>query len=111
MISRSAYRIATGFFAMLIAGTVMAFYFDPMAWSQYSEMMRSEHLLNEFAPTLGEAFRYLIHRDAAWPQFVPEVAGCVWAACLDAARAVGLDGSRHVAVAGLGDVQAVWVVL
>jgi hypothetical protein len=80
MISRNSYRIAAGFFAMLIAGAAVAFYFDPVAWSQYSEMMRSERLLNEFAPTLGEAFRYLIHRDAAWLQFVPEVAGCVWAA-------------------------------
>jgi Glycosyltransferase family 87 len=80
MISRRAYRIGAGFLAMLIAGAVVAFYFDPGAWSQYSEMMRSERLLNEFAPTLGEAFRYLIHRDAGWLQFVPEVAGCVWAA-------------------------------
>jgi hypothetical protein len=80
MVSRRAYRVAAGFFAVLIAGVVVAFSFDPMAWSQYSEMMKSERLLNEFAPTLGEGLRYLIHRDAAWLQFVPEVAGSIWAA-------------------------------
>ena len=52
---------------------------DVHAWSQYSQMMRTVGVLNEFIPTLSLSLRLLIHPQAVWLQFVPEVCGCVWA--------------------------------
>jgi Glycosyltransferase family 87 len=79
VLSRKAYGLVVGFCSGLLAGTGIAYFFDPDAWPQYFAMMRSEGLLNAYAPTMGETFRDLIHHDAAWLQFVPEVAACAWA--------------------------------
>ncbi len=80
VIGRRAYTVVAGFFVVLIAGSAVTLPFDLQVWLQYSQMMRSEGMLNEFVPTVGGVLRYLIHRDAAWLQFIPEVAGCAWAA-------------------------------
>ncbi len=80
VISQKAYGVIAGFGLSLAAGTGIAFFFDRAAWTQYLSMARSERLLHEYAPTVGQAFRDLIDRDAGWLQFVPELAACVWAA-------------------------------
>jgi hypothetical protein len=80
MVGEKAYRLVAGFGGVLLAGTALAYFFDRDAWTQYFRLMRSENPLNEYAPTVGQTFRELIHHDAAWLQFVPEVAACAWAA-------------------------------
>jgi F0F1-type ATP synthase assembly protein I len=74
-----AFRILAGFSAALLASCTLAFFVDRHAWSQYSQMMSSSGIMGEIVPTLSEFFRILVHRDAVWLQFVPQVAGCIWA--------------------------------
>lgn len=80
LIWQKAYGVIAGFCLSLAAGTAIAFFFDRAAWTQYLGMVRSERLLHEYAPTVGQAFRDAIDRDAGWLQFVPEFAACTWAA-------------------------------
>lgn len=74
------FRLLAGFAAAFLAGCAVTFSFDPYAWAEYAQMMRTEGMLHEFVPTLAESLRYAIHRDSVWIQFVPEVLACAWAA-------------------------------
>jgi hypothetical protein len=79
VITRNAYRILLGFSSMLIAGCAVTLAFDPHVWSQYSRMMSTEGMLNEYVATLSVSLRFAIDRGAAWLQFVPVAAACGWA--------------------------------
>jgi hypothetical protein len=76
---RKRYSILAGFAAAFTAGCVLTFSFDSHAWSEYSQLMKTEGLLNEFVPTLSETLRFQIDRSAIWLQFVPGVLACCWA--------------------------------
>ncbi len=78
-VSRKAYRILAGFGFALLASSALSFCFDPRAWHQYAQMMNMAGVQEEFVPTLSLMFRLLVDRQAAWPQFVPAIAGCAWA--------------------------------
>jgi hypothetical protein len=79
IVATRAYRILLGGSAVLLASLALAFYLDPAAWSHYAHMARAANLQNEFIPTMSLFFRLLIHRGAAWLQFVPASAAVVWA--------------------------------
>ena len=79
IVIQKQYRILSGFCLALLASGTLAFCFDPHVWSQYMLTMRSAGALNEPVPVLSLIFRCLIDRNAAWLQFLPEAAGCVWA--------------------------------
>jgi hypothetical protein len=79
MIYRKSYRILAGFSVALLGSCALAFYLDPHAWTQYSEMMHAGGALTEPVPVLSVAFRFLIDRDAVWLQFVPAAIAGVWA--------------------------------
>jgi hypothetical protein len=79
VVNRKAYRILAGFAVSLAASCALTLCFDLHVWSQYSQMMHTAGVLNVFAPTLSAAFRLLVNRNAVWPQFLPEAAGCGWA--------------------------------
>jgi hypothetical protein len=74
-----AFRILAGFSIALLGSCTLAFFVDPDGWAQYSQMMSSSGIMGEIVPTLSEFFRILVHRDAVWLQFVPMVAGSIWA--------------------------------
>lgn len=78
-IYQKKFRIFAGLAAALGAGFAATFYFDSSAWTEYARMIRTEGMLNEFAPTVGGALRWLISRNLVAIQFVPEGLACVWA--------------------------------
>jgi hypothetical protein len=80
VVSRKEYRLLAGILAALLASCALSFCLDTHAWTQYAQMMGSTaEVQNDFVPTLSMVFRLLINRNAAWLQFVPAVAACVWA--------------------------------
>ena len=79
-VSRKQYRILAGIATALLVTSAFAFFIDPQAWSQYAHFMIVARPSELFVPTLSKMFRLLIHRDSAWLQFLPAVAGCCWAA-------------------------------
>ena len=79
IVHKKAYRLLFGFAFILLAGCATTLYLDIHAWDQYLRMMRTERSLQMFAPTLSALFRSFVDRNAVWPQFIPEVAGCTWA--------------------------------
>ena len=79
IVATRAYRILLGASAALLASLALSFYLDPAAWSHYAHMARAANLQDEFIPTMSLVFRLLVHRGAAWLQFVPAFAAVLWA--------------------------------
>lgn len=77
---RRDFRVAGGFLAALALGSALTLRLDVHVWSQYSQMLRSTTMMDAFVPTVGVAFRFLVDRNARWLEFLPEAAGCLWAA-------------------------------
>ena len=78
-IHRKEFRILAGFFIALLVDCAFSLGFDIHAWQQYSQMMRTEEIVNQFVPTLSVAFRLLVDPNLVWLQFLPEACGCIWA--------------------------------
>jgi hypothetical protein len=76
---QKAYRILAGFSAALLTSCTLTLCFDPHAWPQYFRGMRTAGIMDEFIPTMSGFLRLVLHRDAVWLQFVPEVLACLWA--------------------------------
>jgi hypothetical protein len=79
VVSRS-YKVLVGAFAALAASALLAYLLDPRAWHEYSRMMHTVGLEREFIPCLSIALRFAIRPTATWLQYLPAVAGCMWAA-------------------------------
>ena len=79
-IYRREFQVLAGFLAALAAAVAAVAFLDPQAWSQYRQLLQSTGLMDAFIPTLGMGFRFLLDRQAKWLEFVPEAAGCLWAA-------------------------------
>ena len=52
---------------------------DRAVWPHYLEAIRTEHIVDEFVPTLGTALRFLVDRELMWLQFIPAMLACAWA--------------------------------
>ena len=78
-VAKREFRILAGFGAALAVSCGLTLSLDRQIWSQYEAMMHSSSIMNEFLPTLGVWARFLIDRNAKWIEFIPEVAGCLWA--------------------------------
>jgi hypothetical protein len=52
---------------------------DPRAWLDYTRLMRSPTVENEFIPCLASAIRQWTFPRANWLQYLPAVLCCVWA--------------------------------
>lgn len=78
IMARRAYAIVGGFFFALAASSLVVWLFDPNCWAQYSQMMRTEGMLNEFIATLSCSLRLAIDPQATWLQFLPSALGCLW---------------------------------
>jgi hypothetical protein len=79
VVSRKAYRILAGFAAALAVSSALTLCLDHHVWTEYVQLTHSYYVLSVFVPTLSESFRFLVHRDAVWLQFVPAATACVWA--------------------------------
>lgn len=79
-IAKRQFRILGGFLAALAVSCALTLSLDRQIWSQYEQMMHTSGIMNDFLPTVGVWFRFLVDRNAKWIEFIPEAAGCVWAA-------------------------------
>jgi hypothetical protein len=79
VVGRKSYRILAGFSVTLVSSCALTLWLDPHVWSQCSRMMRLTGVLDAWVPTLSVSLRFLIDPNADWLQWIPEVAGCIWA--------------------------------
>jgi hypothetical protein len=79
VVYRKAFRILLGFLASLTASCALVYCFDPHVWSQYFDKMRVTRVMQVYIPTFGDSLRFLVDRNSVWLQFLPALAGCVWA--------------------------------
>jgi glycosyl transferase family 87 len=79
-IAKRNFRILAGFFSALAVSCALTLGLDRHIWSQYHQMMHASEIMNDFLPTLGVWVRFLVDRNAKWIEFIPEAAGCAWAA-------------------------------
>jgi hypothetical protein len=63
----------------MAASSGAVYLIDPMAWTQYTQMMRTTGIEKEFIPCLSIVLRLWINPQAMWLQYLPPVLGCVWA--------------------------------
>jgi hypothetical protein len=78
LLSRS-YRILIGAAIALTASCAIAYLFDPTAWADYAQMMRSAGLGAEYIPCLVVALQLWINPHAVWLQYLAPLLGSVWA--------------------------------
>jgi hypothetical protein len=78
VVSRS-YKVLAGAAAALAASCAVAFVIDPMAWSQYSQMVRTSGIEVDFIPCLSFLLRHLVSPQSMWIQYLPPVLACAWA--------------------------------
>ena len=78
--AKRQFRILGGFLAALAVSCALTLSLDRQIWSQYEQMMHTSGIMNDFLPTVGVWFRFLVDRNARWIEFIPEGAGCIWAA-------------------------------
>ena len=78
LVSRS-YRLLAGMVVAMAASCAAVYLIDPMAWTQYAEMMRASGIEKEFIPCLSIVLRFWISPQALWLQYLPPVLGCIWA--------------------------------
>ncbi|HEV2135026.1 MAG TPA: glycosyltransferase family 87 protein [Terracidiphilus sp.] len=77
--ARKDFRVLAGFLASLAACCGIVTLLDPQAWRQYQQMLHSTRITDAFIPTAAVAFRFLVHRQARWLEFLPEAGACLWA--------------------------------
>jgi Glycosyltransferase family 87 len=78
-IYKREYRILAGFSVAFAVSVGLTLVVDPRIWSQYREMTRTSPIMDELLPTASIWLRFLIAPKARWIEFIPEVAGCIWA--------------------------------
>jgi hypothetical protein len=78
-----AWKLAAGAVAALAISSAVATLIDPHAWIDYTRLMRSPAVENEFIPCLSSALRQGIDQlfgvRAAWLQYLPATLSCLWA--------------------------------
>jgi hypothetical protein len=79
VVANKAYRVVYGAALALGIFSAVPLLFCPPIYSHYLAMARTAGIEAEFVPTLGELLRIIVKPEAAWLQFVPAIAGCVWA--------------------------------
>jgi len=80
IVSKKKTKIAIGFGAAFVGGTLAALIFDPHAFAHYHEMMQVAAIQKEFIPALSGVLRLLFFRRLFWMQFVPMIIGLGWCA-------------------------------
>jgi hypothetical protein len=78
VVTRS-YRLLLGSLVAIALSFAITSHIDPLAWQQYSQMVRTSGIEHEFIPCFSVLVRVWIHPDALWLQYVPAVLACIWA--------------------------------
>lgn len=92
------YRLLLAVLLTMVASSLIAWRLDPSVWSQYEQMMRTSGIENEFIPCMGIALRFAIDRHAMWLQYLPALAGCIWAIVFYWRRRAAWDWMRDGAL-------------
>jgi hypothetical protein len=74
-----AWKLLSGAAAALALSSALAYLIDPHAWLDYSHLMRSPAVENEFIPCLSSALRQWLNPQATWLQYLPAALCCLWA--------------------------------
>ncbi len=95
---QKAYRVLAGAALAFGVSCVVPLLFDPSVYPHYVLMARTSGVETEFVPTLSEIFRIAINPSVAWLQFLPAVAGCLWALWYFRRHRDHWDWQRHGAL-------------
>jgi len=74
-----AWKLLAGAAASLALSSAIASLIDPRAWLDYTRLMRSPSVENEFIPCLASAIRQWTYPRANWLQYLPAVLCSIWA--------------------------------
>lgn len=74
-----AWRVLAGAAAAIAATSALAFAFAPHAWSDYSQMLRSPLVENEFIPCLADALHHWLWPRLPAMRYLPAALACAWA--------------------------------
>jgi hypothetical protein len=75
-----AWKLLAGAAASLALTSADASLIDPHAWIDYTHLLHSPAMADEFIPCLTRALRQWIDPAATWLQYLPAALGCIWAA-------------------------------
>jgi len=89
------YRLVTGSALAIAASFAISHHIDPLAWSQYREMVRISGIENEYIPCLSVLLRVWFAKSAIWLQYVPAVVASIWALAYYQARRNDWDWRTH----------------
>lgn len=79
LVHRKQSRMLFGFLAALTVTAGFPLLFDIHIFPHYRAMLQTSAIANEFIPALSGVLRLLFFRRFFWMQFLPLVAGIVWA--------------------------------
>jgi hypothetical protein len=74
-----AWSLVAGFLAALVFTSILATFIDPSAWSDYTRLMRSPSVEDQFIPCLAGALRHWVRPHTVWLQYLPVALACLWA--------------------------------
>jgi hypothetical protein len=74
-----SYKLLAGFAVALASTSAIASLIDPAAWADYTRLMRSPSVENQFIPCLADVFRHWLQPHAVWLQYLPAALACIWA--------------------------------
>jgi hypothetical protein len=66
-----AWKLLAGFTVALAFSSALATFIDPSAWSDYTRLMRSPSVENQFIPCLAGALRHWLRPHSVWIQYLP----------------------------------------
>jgi hypothetical protein len=78
-IATRCYKVVLGAVLALAASAAIAFFLDPSAWAQYSQIMMQTRIDEIAIPYLSIALRRSIAPNTMWVQYLPALLGCLWA--------------------------------
>jgi len=79
IVTRKKWAIVWGAVLALAVESGIAMIFDHNVWVDYRTAMQTQHIADQFIPTLGVTLRSLVDSDTIWLEFVPAALGCAWA--------------------------------
>jgi len=106
------YRLLLGTATALAASCVLTYLIDPMAWTQYLQMVRRSGIESEFIPCLSGLLRNWISPGSVWLQSVPAIVACGWAVRYYWRRRLEWDWQRQgsmLMILGLMTAPYAWV--
>ena len=79
IIASKRYRVAVGALGALLISLAITYHLDPLAWSQYREMMNHAGIASLPIPCVSIFLSQTISPKGTWLQYLPALLGCLWA--------------------------------